>query len=88
MNPTLSDEQRRALRKRPDGPVRVEDQQTHRVYVLVDQTTHERAMDALQQQDDMHAIQAGIDAAAAGRVALLDEADRRIREQLGFPPRA
>jgi hypothetical protein len=88
MNTTLSDEQARALRKRPDGPVPVEDNQTHRVYVLVDQTTHERAMDALQQQEDIDAIQAGVDAAAAGHVALLEETDVRIREQLGFPPRA
>jgi predicted transcriptional regulator len=86
MNPKLTEDQRRALQNQSEG-VRVVDDQTHKLYVLVDEDLHRRAMDALHQQEDIAAIQAGVDAAAAGRVATLDEADARIRKKLGFPAR-
>jgi predicted transcriptional regulator len=66
----------------------IKDDQTQTVYVIVDQAIHERAMQALQrQEDDVPAIQVGLNAAAAGQVSTLDEADQRIRERVGFPPR-
>ena len=67
-------------------PVEVEHPETHKKYLVVEQSTHERAMRALRQQDDIAAIQAGIDAAEQGRVSTLEEVDARIREKLGIPP--
>ncbi len=88
MNAKLTSEQRQAIEQHPGQPVLVEDDKTKRVYVIVDQQTHERAMRALQrQEEDVAAIQTGLDAAAAGQVSSLEEADRRIREKVGFPPR-
>jgi predicted transcriptional regulator len=88
MNAKLSAEQRRAIEQHPGQPVVVEDDQTNRFYVIVDQQTHQRAMRALQrEEEDVAAIQAGLDAAAAGQISTLEEADRRIRQQVGFPPR-
>lgn len=88
MNAKLSEEQRRAIEQHPGQPVVVEDDQSNRFYVIVDEQTHQRAMRALQREkEDVAAIQAGLDAAAAGQVSTLEEADRRIRQQVGFPPR-
>jgi predicted transcriptional regulator len=83
----LSEEQRRALRDHPNGPIPVEDEQTRKVCVLVDAATHQRAAEALSQQEDLAAIQAGIDDMEAGRVATFGEVDARIRAKLGMPPR-
>ena len=35
MTPKLTDEQRQALQANPDMPLRVEDEQTHKVYLVV-----------------------------------------------------
>jgi predicted transcriptional regulator len=40
---------------------------------------------AIRQQEDMAAIQQGLDAAAEGRESTLEEADAQIRNELGFP---
>ena len=64
----------------------VEDDQTRRLYVLVDHQLHEQAMEALQQKRDLHAIRAGIDDMEAGRVVPFEETDARIRKKLGLPP--
>lgn len=87
MTPKLTEDQRRALRERPEGPVPVEDEQTHRMYVIVDKQVHQQAMQALREQEDIAAIQAGIDDMEAGRVVPLEEVDARIRQRLGMPPR-
>lgn len=87
MTPKLTDDQRRALRSHPEGAVPVEDEQTHKVYVIVDQEVHLRAMEALREQEDLAAIQAGINEMEAGRVIPLEEVDARIRQRLGMPPR-
>jgi predicted transcriptional regulator len=88
MTPKLTDELRHALQQHPGEPLPIKDDQTQTVYVIVDQAIHERAMQALQrQEDDVPAIQVGLNAAAAGQVSTLDEADQRIRERVGFPPR-
>jgi len=44
-------------------------------------------MEALRQQDDLVAIQAGIDDMEAGRIVPLEQADAEIRKDLGFAPR-
>ena len=73
MTPKLTPEQREAL-DRSDGPMAVEDEQTHRVYYLVDEST----FNSLQQQEDVAAIQGGIADMEAGRVVTRDELDARI----------
>ena len=68
MNPKLSEDQRRAILAHPEGAVRVEDEQTHKLYVIVEEDLH-HTQSGPAGQDDVAAIQAGIDAAADGRVA-------------------
>jgi len=86
MKTSLSDEQRRALDREPEGIV-VEDSQTQKVYFLTDADLHQRAMEALQKQENHAAIQTGIDDMEAGRVIPLEEVDQQIREELGLEPR-
>jgi len=76
MAPKLTSEQRAAL-KQDGAPVRVEDDETHQVYFLVDKVTLESA--------DREAIRQGIADMEAGRVAPLDEVMARIRTNLGLP---
>jgi hypothetical protein len=86
MTPKLTDEMRQAIAARNGEPVPVEDDQTHTVYVIVDSQTHQRAMQALQRQEDTAAIEEGVADLEAGRGMPAREADIRIREKLGFPP--
>lgn len=80
MTPKLTPEQCEAL-DRSDGPLPVEDERTHRVYYVVDEST----LTGLQQQEDSSAIREGIAEMEAGRVVTLDELDARIRTRLGLP---
>jgi predicted transcriptional regulator len=79
MRPKLTAEQRAAL-KECDGPVLVEDEQTNRVYYLVDEPT----FTSLKQQEDLAAIREGIADMEAGRIVTLEELDTRIRCRLGL----
>jgi predicted transcriptional regulator len=82
MNRTsLTEEQREALALQPDG-IEVEDPETRKVYVLADAELHRRALEALANQEDREAIQAGIADMEAGRVLPFEEVDRRIRAKL------
>jgi predicted transcriptional regulator len=81
MTPKLTSEQREALNQ-SDGPVAVEDEETRRVYFLVDEST----FNTLQQQEDLVAIRDGVADMEAGRIVTLDELDARIRTRLGLPP--
>ena len=47
----LPDELREAIQQNPNQ-VRLEDDQTHAVYVVIDEDTHRRAMRALKEQED------------------------------------
>jgi predicted transcriptional regulator len=76
----LTAEQREAL-DHSDGPVLVEDETSHRVYFLVDESTFNN----LQRQEDLAAIRERIADMEAGRVAPLDEVMARIRSNLGLP---
>lgn len=87
MTPTLTPEQREALRH-SSGPVAVEDAETRKVYVLIEEELHSRAMDALAEQDSRRAIRAGIEDFEAGRVVPFAEVDARLRKKLGLPARA
>ncbi|HEX3869016.1 MAG TPA: hypothetical protein VHV77_01135 [Pirellulales bacterium] len=80
MTPKLTDEQREAINQ-SDGPVAVEDEQTRRVYFLVDPTT----LQTLQREEDIAAIREGIADMEAGRVISLEELDKRMRARLGLP---
>ncbi len=88
MTAKLSEELQKAIDTQGGTPVEVEDPQTHKKYVLIEQSVHERAMKALQQQENIAAIHAGIDAAEQGRVSTLDEVDARIRKKFGLNPQA
>ena len=79
MLPKITPEQREALGHN-NGPVLVEDEQTRRVYFLVDPST----METLQRQEDLAAIRDGIADMEAGRVAPLAEVMERIRSNLGL----
>lgn len=79
MRPKLSDEQRQAIQSTHDGPVEVEDDPTHRVYVIVARDEfHQLVEDQLRQK-----LQIGFDQADAGNIGdwdietLLTEARRR-----------
>jgi len=88
MNPTrITDEQRQALASQHDGPVPAEDAETHQTYFIYPEALHQRAMQALREQDDIAAIQQGIDDMEAGRLIPLEEAEAEIRQDLRFPPR-
>ena len=77
----LTDEQRAALKASPDG-IECEDTQTRRLYCLVDAEVHRRAMLALQQMQDVAAIQQGITDMEAGRVMTIDESRIRVQDVL------
>ncbi len=82
----ITEEQRNALNQQPEG-VKCEDDQTQQVYVLVEESVHERAMDALKRQQDIDAIAEGIADMQAGRGMPVAEADEHLRKKLGFSPR-
>jgi hypothetical protein len=83
----LPDELRQAIQQ-SRNEVRLEDDQTHAVYVIVDEETHRRAMKALQEQEDWQSVQRGLANRANGREMPLAEADALMRKDLGFPPRS
>ncbi len=78
LTPQLTPEQSAALHTHGNKPMRVVDPVTNHVYVVVDQATHERAMDALRDHDDEMSIRRGIDHMEAGRYSPADEAFARI----------
>ena len=87
MAPKLNKELSDALNASDNGEVQAIDPKTNKVYVVVDGDLHQRAMTALQQQQDWESIQRGIAQADAGESIPLEEADARIRKNLGFPSR-
>lgn len=79
----LTDEQRIALQQNPEG-VSCEDTTTHRVYVLVDEQIHRRAMHALKQQQDLDAIRRGVAQMEAGGGIPIQDARIQLAQELGF----
>jgi predicted transcriptional regulator len=79
MTPKITAEQREAL-SRGDGPVLVEDEETRRIYFLVDPST----LETLQRQEDLAAIREGIADMEAGHAAPVAEVVNRIRSKLGL----
>ena len=85
----LSNATWQALRERPGEPMIIEDDQTHTVYVLVQQDLHQRAMVALRrQEDDQASVRRGLAQMEAGQGYPLAEVDADIRQRLGFSPRS
>ncbi len=82
----LPAELRQAIQQNPNQ-VRLEDEQTHAVYVIIDEETHRRAMQALQEQEDWESIQRGLKQREQGLGQPLAEVDAEIRKEFGFPPR-
>ena len=66
------------------GELRVTDPSTDRVYVLIDDETHRRAMNALKLQEDWEAIQEGAAQADRGETVSVDEARAKLEQQFGF----
>jgi hypothetical protein len=66
-------------------PLKVEHPGTHAVYVIIDEETHRRAMQALREQEDSASIARGIEQMEAGEGRPLTEADAAMRKELGFP---
>ena len=83
----LPDELRQAIEQHPNE-LRLEDEQTHAVYVVLDEETHRRAMKALKAQEDWESVQRGLADRQQGKELPLAEADAQMRKELGFPPRA
>ena len=81
MQPEITPEMANALHANK-GEVRVTDPSTQKVYVLVADETHRRAMEALRQQEDLRAIQSGLDDMQAGRSMSIEESERRVDEAL------
>lgn len=79
MTPKLTDEMRKALSRRHGGPIEVQDDQTHTVYVLVDRNAFGRLVDDTLRQ----ALQIGLDQSDRGESqpwdvgAFLKDAHRR-----------
>ena len=70
MVPKITEEQRRAIEAQPGEPVRLEDDQTNRVYVLVE----ESQAPLLYERWLQYQLQEGIDAADRGEVVEWDPA--------------
>ena len=82
MTAKLSQDILDALQAANGGEVEALDPVTGRIYFVVDDQTHRRAMQALKQQEDLAAIQQGIADMEAGRTQPAAEAHRHGREQL------
>ena len=83
MKAQLTIEQSDALNQ-SDDPLSLVDPRTHPVYVLVDESVHQQAIDALQRQrdEDAAAIQQGLEDMHAGRGMSLDESRARTLDAL------
>lgn len=79
----LTEEQRVALQQNPDG-ISCEDTTTRRVYFLVEEQIHRRAMQALKQQQDLEAIRRGVAQMEAGGGTSLQETREQLAQELGF----
>jgi len=82
MVPKITEEQRKALEARPGEPVRLEDDETNRVYLLVEESQAPH----LYEQWLQHQLQQGFQASEAGNVVDWDpeqikaEGRRRLAE--------
>ncbi len=73
-----------AIRAGKTADLRFVDPDTQKVYFLLDDETHRRAMDANRQQDDWDAIQEGVAQSKRGMSISADELKAQIRNEFGF----
>ncbi len=83
----LSEEVAEALKAAKGEPLSVDVPGFDRQFVVVEQSTHDAAMAALELQRNVELIREGIADVEAGRVYPLDEAMDRIRQELGLRAR-
>lgn len=83
----LSEEVAEALKASKGKPICVDVPGFDRRFVVVDQSTHDAAMAALELQKNVELIREGIADVEAGRAVPLDEAMERVRRELGFRSR-
>jgi predicted transcriptional regulator len=83
MTPKLTNEQSEALHASGDE-MQILDPSTNKFYVVVEQSVHQKAIAALklQEEENLAAIQQGIDDVNAGQIMPADVAHKRIREKL------
>jgi hypothetical protein len=73
-----------AIKSGNTADLRFVDPETQKVYFLLDDETHRRAMDAIRQQDDWDAIEEGVAQAKRGESISADELKVQIRNEFGF----
>ncbi|HQX51621.1 MAG TPA: hypothetical protein PLY87_19135 [Planctomycetaceae bacterium] len=84
----LNEEVSQALKACNGEPLTVEVPGSDRRFVLVEQSTYDAAMAALELQRNVELIREGIADVEAGRVQPLEEAMEQIRVEMGFQPRS
>lgn len=85
MTEKLTKELSAALHAAGDIPLEVIDPETNRLYLIIDEQTHRRAMQALRAQYDREAIAEGLSQMEAGAGIPAEQAFAEIRTRLGFP---
>ncbi len=85
MTAIMSEELQKVVDAQKGMPVKVEHPVTHKMYVIVEQPTHEQAMLALRKQKAIAGIQAGVNDMEAGRGTPIEKAETQLRKELGFP---
>ncbi len=88
MTEKLTKELASALHAAGNDRLEVVDPETNRVYLIVDEETHRRAMQALRAQQDCEAVAEGVSQMNAGEGKPVEQAFEEIRTRLGFPDRA
>lgn len=83
----LTREQTQAAEQHPGG-IRCEGEGSAKTFILVEEDVMEQMKRALYRQDVLGSLAAGIADLKAGRTMSLEEADDRVRAELGFPPRS
>jgi hypothetical protein len=88
MTAQLNDDLQKEIEAHAGQPFQVVHPGTRKLYVIVDNDTHQRAMQALQEREDLASIVRGIQQMEAGEGRTLAEADAAMRKELGFQPPA
>jgi hypothetical protein len=81
----LTPEQRSAIYANEGAPLQLRDEETSAIYIVVDQETHRRAMEALHHQQTLQSIRRGAAQMEAGLGRPAIEAEAELRAKLGFP---
>lgn len=82
----LTREQTEQVVQHPDG-VECQGEGTDKVFVIVDAQVLRQMQETLYRKDVRESITTGLDDMEAGRVMTAEEADDRIRSELGFAAR-